>query len=64
MADAKVQIQPIFVKLGTKGFFVSLITNLLSDFPNSKWQIQYGGRKSPKSINFRQTRYLEVFLHR
>ena len=40
MVDAKVQIQPIFVKLVTdEGFFVSLmITNLLSDFRNSKWQ--------------------------
>ena len=56
MADAKVQIQPNFMKLGIQGFLVSLITNLLSDFQNSKWQMQYGGRKSPKSKNFRETR--------
>ena len=36
MADAKVQIQPNFMKLGIQGFLVSLITNLLSDFQNSK----------------------------
>jgi len=37
--------QWILMKIGIRGFFGSVTTNLMSDFQNSKWRIQYGGSK-------------------
>ena len=36
----------IFIKIFTTWFFGWLITNLMSDFQNLRWWIQYGGRRS------------------
>ena len=43
------------------GFFESLITNLKTDFQNSKWRIQYGGQNLRKSAYKRYNLYLWVF---
>ena len=37
---------PMIVKMCTRGFSRSLITNLISDFQNSRWRIQYGGHRN------------------
>ena len=52
---------PIYMRLCTLRFFGALNTYLLSDFRNSKWQTEYGGRKSPNSTDIYGTRYLGVF---
>ena len=54
---------PISIRLCILRFFGALITYLLSDFRNSKWRTQHGGRKSSNSTNFRKTRYLGVFCN-
>ena len=43
-------IYQIRLKLVTRGLSGSLITTLESDFKNSKWRMQYGGRLFLKSI--------------
>ena len=45
IAVKNLKISPMFMKIGIQGFFESLITNLQSDFQNSRWQIQHGGQK-------------------
>jgi len=45
MAVKLFDYQWILMKIGIRGFFGSLWTNLISDFQNSKWRIQYGGSK-------------------
>ena len=39
----------------------SLITNLKSDFRNTKWRIQYGGQNLRKSVYKRYNLYIWVF---
>ena len=38
------------MKFSIHGFLGSLITNPLSDFENSKWRIQDGGRRNEKLL--------------
>ena len=46
MADAESKFSRKLMKIFTKGFFGSLITNPTSDFKNLRWRIQYGVRRS------------------
>ena len=46
MADAETNFSKKLMKIFTKGFFGSLITNLTSNFQNLRWRIQYGGHRS------------------
>ena len=60
MAVKNLKISPMFMKIGIQGFFGSLITNLQSDFQNSRSRIQYGNLKK-NLLNFYKNRYLKVF---
>ena len=40
----------IFVEVCTLKLLRSLITNLTSDFRNSKWRIQYGGHEISETL--------------
>jgi len=51
MADKKVKNFLILMKLVIRGFSGLLVTNLVSDFQNSKWRIQYGGQNNEKLMN-------------
>ena len=51
----------ILLKICTQRFSKSLIKVLLLDFQNSKWQIQYGGKKIAKILDCAQNWYTEVF---
>ena len=46
--DASLSFQRIFVKVAVHRFFGSLNPNLVSDFRNWNWQIQYGGQNFEK----------------
>ena len=49
------------MKLGTHGILGSLITNRLSDFKNSKWRIQDGGRRNENRHDIGEHVYSRVF---
>ena len=46
MVDAESEFSRILMKIFTKGFFGSLITNPMSDFQNLRWRIQHGGGRN------------------
>ena len=50
-----------FVELSIPMFLRSLITNLSSDFRNSKWQTQYGGHNILESRRFSHNSALQGF---
>ena len=54
----------IFVELCTSTFLRSLITNLTSDFRNSKWQTQYGGHSILETLRFSHNSVLGGFWGR
>jgi len=51
MADENFEKSTIFMKINIQRFLKLLITNQLSDLWNSKWWIQYAGRKFWKIYN-------------
>ena len=51
----------IVLRFATRGFLGSLISNLSQKFENSKWLIQYGGKKFQNQPNLRETCYPGFF---
>ena len=52
MAGENAKNYLVGIIFGTQKFLVLLITNPSSKFRNSKWRIQYGGRKSKKLFDW------------
>ena len=61
MADQYIKIYLITMKIITRGFSKSLITNLYLKFWNSRWRIQYGGPKGKKLLDWDENYNSEVF---
>jgi len=61
MAGENFEKSTIFIKISIQGFLKLLITNQLSDLRNSKWWIQYVGRKFWKIYNSCENWYKRVF---
>ena len=49
------------MRLGTEKFLGLQITELDSKFRNSKWRIQYGGKKYNKFVYSKKIRYSIIF---
>ena len=50
--NVSLRFQRILVKVAIHRFLISLKPNLVSDFLNSKWRIQYGGQNFEKCSEF------------
>ena len=61
MADQNVKIHLIGMKIVTRWFSRSMITNRHSKFGNSKWRIQHGEPKCKNSLDWDENYYSGVF---
>jgi len=62
MADENSGKSTILIKISIQGFLKLLITNQLSNLRNSKWWIQYVGRKFWKICNFCKNWYESFWI--